>query len=237
MTTTEGEFGRRLVSETETHLDTVQETVARLRRVVTAYRTGEPYVDTVASVRDLESDCDRQNRRICGLITDSGPGDIGLARAQIHFNAESLVELYHRLDDVANAVERAVLDLTAIEPRPDDACLDGLVEMAECAVAAVQALHTATIEFIGVLCAPVESGDITDDVAKIRTTESRCDDLRTDVIAAAFREDATADSAAYRALAIQFDRVVDAAEDVTDRMCLLSRTIPKLTVEPHTTHP
>jgi hypothetical protein len=235
MSTDGREFGRQLVSETDAYLDAVVATVEQLPRVVSAYRDAEPCADAVASVRERESDCDRRNRRICGLITDSGPGDVGLARAQVHFNATPLVGLYQRLDDVANAAERAVAELRAMEPDRDSDCLDGLAGMAECAVTAARALRDAMSEFVRVLCAAAESGDVTGAVTTIRTTESRCDDRRTEVIEAAFRGETAADAAAYRALAVQFDRVVDAAEDVTDRLCLCSRNVPRLAVEPHTT--
>ncbi len=77
------------------------------------------------------------------------------------------------------------------------------------------AVDSRGFESIRGLCVAAESGDVTDDVAGVRAADSRCDDLRTDVIAAAFRDGAIADSAAYRALAIRFDRVVGAAEAVT----------------------
>jgi len=225
-------FGRQIVSETEAHLDATVGVVKRLPGLVAAYRAGEPYSEVVASIQGLESDCDRRNRRICGLITGSDPGDVGLARAQIHLNATPLVGLYHRLDDVVTAAERAATELAAIEPRRDDACLDGLAAMAGCAVDAVQALRDAMAEFARVLGATAPSGDVTGQVSAIRTAESRCDDHRAEVVAAAFREGTAGDPAAYRALAVQFDRIVDAAEDVTDRMCLCSRNVPELAVEP-----
>jgi uncharacterized protein Yka (UPF0111/DUF47 family) len=132
--------------------------------------------------------------------------------------------LYGTLDSVANAAEQFATELESIEPPRRKRCLDGLYRMAEHAVQAIKELETAVSAFVRALCRPDGTVSLTEQVTRIQTIESEADGIRNDVLSAAFDRTPDGTGVVYRQLAVLLDAVLDAMEDVTDRMHLLSGT-------------
>lgn len=217
-------FGRRLESLTDRYLEDLTVCVGTLPQLVDRYREMGDYGPIVERTRRLESDCDRTVRELGGFVTDVDPETAGIRLTWIYFHTDRLLELYCTLDSVANATEQFATELAAIEPRRREPCLDGLYRMAEHAVAAVDELETAVSTFVRALCRPDGAVSLTEQVTRIRTRESEADAIRGDVLSAAFDGDSDGTGVVYRQLAVLLDDVLDAIEDVTDRMHLLSGT-------------
>jgi len=209
----------RLVSRTETYLDQTEACVALLPELLAAYPDGD-YREFVDRISTLESDCDRTNRHLCGLVADADVRDLGIRLTRVHLHASQTIELFNALDEVANAAEQFAVDLDGLRPDLPPDRRDRFDEMAAEAATAMAALRSAVTDYVGVLCNPETSADIAGDVACVRNVESRCDRLRNEAVTAAFDGDAGGDASALvcRELALQLDEVVDAMEDVTDRM-------------------
>jgi len=226
------DFGGELVAETERYLERISECVSLLPELLEQYASGAAYGGTVDRIQELERDCDRASRHICRLITNADPGEMGLQHARVHFNAPSLVALFQRIDGIANVVERIAEELAATTPPRNDDCLQGLQEMADHAVTGVDVLGRAVAAFVRVLCIPSQSATVADDIAAIRDTESRVDDLRNRVTATAFDDETVVQQLVYRELAVHCDRLLDIMEDVTDRMGIVASGVPGLVVDP-----
>jgi len=190
--------------------------VAALPRLVDQYAAEEPYRRTVDRICEVESDCDGANRRLGTLLSNAAVEDLGLRLTHVHLNAGATIDLYRRLDDVADA-EQFAQELAAIEPPRSVACLDLLREMAEVARRTVPVLAGVLTDYVESLCDPYESATIGEGIARVRRAESECDDLRNEVIATAFAGDVPVPMV-YREFAHLLDAVVDAMEDVADRI-------------------
>ena len=224
-------FGRQLESLTDRYLEDLDACVGTLAPLVDRYRSGEECGATVDRTRRLESDCDRTARELGGLVTSVDPQTTGIRQTWIYLNTDRLLELYGALDSVANAAEQFAAELTAIEPPRRERCLDGLHRMADRASVAAEELETVVSAFVRALCRPGGTVSLTEGVTRIRTLESEADAIRSDVLSAAFDGDADGSGIVYRQLAVLLDAVLDAIEDVTDRMHLLSGTEEWLDLE------
>ncbi|MFB6071796.1 MAG: hypothetical protein ABEJ88_02410 [Halobacterium sp.] len=232
MPSVDARFDERLAVATETYLDQLDACVARLPRLVDAFEDGDGYRETATTIGDLESGCDRTHRRVSALVGDADVQDLGIRLSRVHLHAGQTIELYHALDAVANAAEQFADDLVAIGPPRAPELLALLGEMAACAADAMAALETAVTGFLTVLCEPNESVSVADAVEDVRAAESDCDRLRSRVVTRAFGDGETDQPLVYRALADRLDAVVDAMEDVTDRMIRLAGTELSFDVEP-----
>ncbi|MFB6271057.1 MAG: DUF47 domain-containing protein [Halobacterium sp.] len=229
-------LGDRLVSQTETYLGLTVDCVACLPELLDAY-PADDYGAVVDRVAALESDCDRANRRICALVADADVRDLGIRLTRVHLHAGQTIELFHALDEVANAVEQFATDLAAFRPSLPPARRRRFVEMAECAVDAMDALRSAVTDYVAVLCNPEESTSIADDVERVRDVESECDRLRNDAVAEAFADADGETALVCRELAAVLDDVVDAMEDVTDRMVRTTGSDLAIEAEPEVSQP
>jgi hypothetical protein len=223
-------FGRRLESLTDRYLEDLDACVGTLAPLVDRYRNDEDYGAIVDRTRRLESDCDRTARELGGLVTSVDPQTTGIRQTWIYLHTDRLLELYGALDSIANAAEQFATELTAIEPPRRGPCLDGLYRMANRAEAAAGELESVVSAFLRALCRPGGTVSLTGGVARIRTLESEADAIRSDVLSAAFDDD-DGSGIVYRQLAVLLDAVIDAIEDVTDRMHLLSGTEEWLDLE------
>jgi uncharacterized protein Yka (UPF0111/DUF47 family) len=100
----------RLVSRTETYLDQTDACVALLPELLAAYPDGD-YGEVVDRISTVESDCDRTNRRLCGLVADADVRDLGIRLTRVHLHASQTIELFNALEEVANATEQFAVDL------------------------------------------------------------------------------------------------------------------------------
>lgn len=215
-------FGRRLESTTEQYLDQLGECVEMLPSLITAHEEDETRHQIVDDIGAREDACDATKLELGQLVTDVDAEEIGLRLTQIHVHADRLLALYGHLDSIANSAEQFALELTAIDPKRRENCLEGLREIAEIAVTAMAHLNTAVIEFIRALCRPRHDVSITTSVSTIRALEAEADAARNEILEAAFAGQSDADALAYRQLAVILDGVLDAMEDVTDQMHLVT---------------
>lgn len=216
-------FEERLAAQTTACLEQVDECVAALPRLLDRYAAGESYRRTVDRIREAESDCDGTIRRISTVVSNADVEELGLGLTHLHLNAGATISLYQRLDEVANAAEQFAEELAAIDPPRSAAALDHLREMAETARRTAPVLARAVTGYTEALCDPYASAALGDEIGRIRAAESDCDDLRNRAIAAAFADDAPAPTV-YRELAHMLDAVVDAMEDVADRIVWITGT-------------
>lgn len=229
-------LGDRLVSQTASALDLTADCVTALHSLLSAY-PDDGYEDAVARVSRLESDCDSATRRICALVADADVRDLGIRLTHVHLYAGQTIELFHALDEVANAVEQFAADLAAVRPSLPADVRRCFLEMAACAGDAMTALRDAVSEYVDVLCNPEASTSIAEDVQRIRVVESECDQLRNEAVAAAFDDADGATALVCRELAGALDSVVDAMEDVTDRMVRTTGSDLAVDAEPEVNRP
>lgn len=225
-------FERRLDALTATFVEGVTECVAALPELLDRYADGASTDGLLARTRERESECDRVHREVSSLVSTADAGELGIRLTGVHLNRGQLLELYARLDDVADAAERFAADLVGMDPRRVEAGLAGLRAMADSAVRAVDHLGEAVTGFVRTLCDPEYSLAVVDTVETVRRIEGRVDERRDEVVATAFRRGDDAAGLVYRELAFGLDSVVDAAEDVTDRMFLLAGDNDWLALDP-----
>lgn len=217
-------FGGRLESRTDQYLEQLTTCVEAVVPLIDRYRDGREYDAIVERIHRLESDCDETKRAIGGLVLNIDPEATGIRLTWIYLHADRLLELYETLDSIANSAEQFATELDAIEPPRRKPCLDGLYRMAERAVAAIAELEYTVSAFVRALCRPDHTVSLTERIETIRTIERNADAIRNGVLSVAFDGAYDGTSVVYRQLAVLLDAVIDAVEDVTDRMNLISST-------------
>lgn len=233
MASTEREpIGDTLEQQTTAYFDQLEDGLGLLPRLLRQYADDETYRDTADRIRELESDCDRTNRDISSLISNSTGEQIGLRNVRIHLNPGHIIVLYQTLDEIVNKAEQFAEELVAISPPRADEPLGLLTEMAEKTVATISTLRNAITEYVTVLLHPEQSTSIADDVARIRAVESECDKLRNEIIATVFDSENVANPLVYRELALLMDEIVDTMEDVTDQLIFITGNRQWLDIEP-----
>ncbi|MFB6136845.1 MAG: DUF47 domain-containing protein [Halobacteriaceae archaeon] len=232
MTSADTAFGDRIVSETVTYLAEVEACVGELPGLCSAYAEDGAYRAAADRVAERESACDRANRQIGGLVANASAREVGIRLTRVHLNAGETIELYQRLDAVANAAERFASDLVATSPPRSAACLVTLRALADRAAETVQMLVHVVDEFVRALVDADRTASLATEVAAVRTAESECDRLRDAVVATAFDDGPTPAALCYRDLAAGLDETVDAMEDVTDQLLLLTGNQPWIDLEP-----
>jgi uncharacterized protein Yka (UPF0111/DUF47 family) len=215
-------FGERLEATTDRYLDRLDNCVTALPTLVEEYSTDAGYGSTVDRIQSIESDCDELKLALGKLVTTADAKEVGLRLTWVHLHADRMLELYGHLDTIANVSEQFAEELAAIAPKRVDDCLDGIARMAELAVAAMAELGVVVREFVRTLCRPEYSASITQGVSAIRAFEGDSDAVRTRVLETAFDREHDATAVAYRQLAVLLDGVLDAMEDVTDQMHLMT---------------
>lgn len=220
-----------LTSQLLTQIESCLECVPRL---IAQYTADDGYHDTVDSIRERESACDRTNREIGALISTTGPRDLGIRLSQVNLQSGRLIHLYRLLDRVANAAEQFAEELAAIRPPRLDDCLSLLHDLARSAVRAMSNLTDVVAAYVRALATPDEELSVTASVGAIRALESEGDRLRNDCTEAAFRNATGTVPLVYRELALLLDGALDAIEDVTDQLLCLTGNEAWVDVEPTT---
>lgn len=230
---TDGTFEDRLVSLTDTYLGQLGDCVRLLPELVAAYADRDDgFEDCLDRVRRLESDCDETARAVTSLVSNADVQDLGVRLTRVHLHAGQTIELYHCLDEIANAAEQFAEDLAATEPPRVPALLDAFEAMAERASEAFAAMREAVTGYLGVLRDRDGGVDVTGAVEAVRAAESDCDRLRNEAVSTAFGDHEDAYPVVYREQAWLLDGVVDAMEDVTDRIVRVSGAEAGIEVEP-----
>lgn len=232
-TVEDGTFEDRFVSQTTSYLDRLEACVTLLPELLERYGDGEPYQQTVERICDLESDCDARNRHISALIADADVEQLGIRLTRIHLHSGQIIELYGLLDEIANTAEQFAEELVAIDPRPAARPLEVLAEMAAKIVSTTTHLHRAVETYVHALCHPNEPTAIVDAVQQVRDAETDGDALRNEVLATAFDDAAIENPLVYREFALLLDSILDAMEDVTDKMIFISGNQSWIDVEPN----
>jgi len=214
-------FGRRLESTTDRYLSQLADCIGVLPTLLDRYERGSGFGSSVGRIQGLESDCDATKRELGEIVTTADTGSVGLRMTWVRLHADRMLELYARLDEIANAVEQFAEELSAIAPPRRSEPLSGLAEMAQFAVAAMAELREVVSGFLRALCRPDYQASITGSVSAIRTIEGSADAVRNDVIEAAFEGDGEG-AIVYRQLAVLLDETLDAMEDVTDQLHLMT---------------
>lgn len=228
---TTASLDNELLAETESYLDAIGESVNRVPALLNDYSRGAAARETADEIRALESECDETVRRICGRISNATVEEVGLENTRIHLNVTRIVELYRRLDAVANRVERFAEELVTMAPPYEEPYFRQFREMADTASRAMAALDDAVTGFVRALCSGERSETIDDEIRAIRSAESACDSLRNGLVADVFSDDSIDQPMVFREFALHLDRIVDAMEDVADQIALISCTASWITVE------
>jgi len=227
----DADFGDQLQSQTAGYLDRLDDCVGLLPVVLDEYAAGDDYAGTIEEIQTIESECDRTIRDITGLITNAGPDDIGLLNTRINYNESALVELFQNVDTVANLTERIAQELEMMRPPHDNDCFRGLREMSDEIRTMTATLERVLERFLASLRDTDASDTLIDEIHDIRAAETRCDDLRNDVIATAFREDGIDHPLMYREFAILFDDLANTIEDITDQIAIIASKEPGIVTE------
>ena len=214
------ELATRLHRGTETYLNWISGCVSLLEDLLGRYEAGRPIDTTVDRIDRLESECDRLGRELSALVTTTD--ELDLQHLRIHRNAQRIVTIYRRLDTIAGRTERIATEFRTIAPALSMAYLESFNDLAEWTMTAMEALETAVIEFVGLLCGSADSGSIVEEVQTVRTAEGACDELRDQIIAEAFADPAVDRPLVYREFASLFSNLSDTMEDVTDELVVLS---------------
>jgi len=228
---TDGSFGERLESQTESYLGRLDDCVSLLPSALDAYEETGSCQDLAAEIAEIESDCDSRVRALTGAITNAGADDIGLLNTRINFNQSALIELYNQLDVVANHTERIVNELGMMRPAAAVEPFACMRSMAAHIVDMVDTLVDVTSEFVRGLTRSDLTRELTAGIERIRELESECDDLRDEAIATAFADDTIDSPLVYRALAILFDELANTIEDLTDQLIVIGSEEPRIITE------
>lgn len=214
-------FTHCLESLTTRFVDRIAMCLDQLAELVSLYVDGEPIAECVRRIRDLESECDDIHRSVATHVSTVEVRELGIRLTRIHLNRDQLLGLFATLDEIPNGAERFASDLEAIAPPAVDDCLDGLAEMIATARAGLRFLTDAIPAFIRSLTNQGRRVTSNEIVGPVRRIESHADDLRDEVIKAAFERETGAVALVYRELALLVDGVIDAMEDATDRILLI----------------
>lgn len=222
----------RLVTQTTTYLDQVATCVDSLPTLVEQYAADDHYQATVGKISEMESRCDRTNREISSLVADADVRDLGIRLTRVHLHSRQTIELFHLIDDVANAAEQFAEELAATAPERRPEQLQLLQEMASIAADTVSSFRCLVTAFVKVVTAPECEAVVVKEVDTIRDAESDCDELRNELLRTAFESDGVRTPFLYRELALQLDEIVDRMEDVTDLLIRVSGNDIAIDVEP-----
>jgi uncharacterized protein Yka (UPF0111/DUF47 family) len=225
------DFGAELERRTDEYMDTLDECVSLLPTLLEQYAGGDDVEETVERIGDLESEGDRMIRSITSEITNSDPEDMGLLNTRFNYNQTELIEFFKRIDVLANLTERIAQELPIMQPAHDNACFEGLAEMADHVANMTATLEDVVERLVKALARTNETETLYDDIKAIRDMESRCDSIKDDVIATAFADGSIEQPLLYRELAILFDDLANTMEDVTDRIIVIASDEPGLVTE------
>jgi uncharacterized protein Yka (UPF0111/DUF47 family) len=222
MASPDASIDAQLRAQTEQYLEEMSDCVGLLPQLLRNYSRREGFEETAEEIRRLESQCDERNRRVSSLLSNATTREIGLRNTRLHLNSTQVLELYQRLDDIANTAERIAEELVTIRPPRIQSCFRRFQEMAEYATTAMGVLTEVIATFARLLCSWDETGTIAEGIQTIRAAESSCDRIRNVLIEDVFAGEAVADPLVYREFALLFDQLTDTIEDVTDQVVLIS---------------
>jgi len=204
------------------YLDTVLDCTARVPVVVECYGTDEAAFQRERErVAGLESDCDELLADIRATVGDSMPPNF----TGVYFQPGSVLELFARIDEIANHAEQFCADLAAMGPSLTEIQHADVVRMADLVVEGTERLVDATAEVRAILCEAGSETTVQPQVSTIMRLESACDAVREKVVSSAFAAETTTASLVVRELAVTLDSAMDAVEDAADHLVYIDSTI------------
>ncbi|QSG11644.1 YkaA [Halapricum desulfuricans] len=224
-------FSQQLESHTDAYLESFKAGIDLLPELLDQYAAGDDYSETITEIEDLESECDDRNLAIVALITNADPIDMGKLNTRINYNQSALVEFYRTVDVVVNVTERIAHELDMMRPPHDNACFEGLQEMAAEVADTTAVLEEVIERFVHDLGTYEASDSLTEEIQEIRDMESRCDELRNEVIATAFEDETIDQPLMYREFAILFDELANQMEDITEEIIVVASNAPGIVAE------
>jgi uncharacterized protein Yka (UPF0111/DUF47 family) len=214
---------------TRSYLDDVVDCTAGVSVVLECYGTNEVrFQQELQRVSRLESDCDDRLTDVRTTVGDSMPPNF----TGVYLNPGDVLELFVRIDEVANRAERFCSELAAMQPTLTDAAREDLVRIADLVAEGAKTLAAATTDLQKALCgAPVDVG-IRTQVRRIGELESVCDATRNKLLSDLFTGRPTSEALVVRELVDTLDGAIDAVEDAADHLVYVDSTTGAATEEP-----
>lgn len=225
-------FEQRLRDGTETYLDQIDATVQLLPPLLAAYRDDDGYRRVADRIGEQESACDTTLRRIGALIVNADVTDLGIRLSRLHLNTGATIELYQLLDEIPNLAEQFADELLAMAPPRSPRTLTALSTMIDLAVEAMSAIRGAVGTYVEMVTNGDPQANPLPAIERVRHLESETDDTRNETITTAFQHEESGAGLVFRELAVLLDALVDAMEDVTDRIVLIAGTESWIDVDP-----
>ncbi|MFB6180146.1 MAG: DUF47 domain-containing protein [Halorientalis sp.] len=204
------------------YLDAVVDCTAGLPVVIECYeRDVMAFHQECQRISGLESDCDDLLGAVRTTVGNSMPPNF----TGVYFQPGSVLELFVRVDEVANHAEQFCAELAAMRPALAESERADLVRMADLVVEGIETLATATADLRTALCGPgVETG-VQSQVSTITRLESACDATRDKLLADVFADGPTTRALVTRELIVTLDDAMDAIEDAADHLIYVDSTM------------
>jgi uncharacterized protein Yka (UPF0111/DUF47 family) len=169
----------------------------------------------------------------------------------VYFRPRSVLELFDRVDEIANRAERFCGELAAMHPTlsTDEQGVRGpsarsaralpaveradLVRMADLVVEGMEVLATAVTDLCSALCAARPDTDVQSAVARISRLESACDATRDKLLSDVFAGTPTVEALVVKELVDTLDGAMDAVEDAADHLGYVDSTMVDPTTSDH----
>jgi len=225
-------FEDRLRERTGTYLDQIDATVQLLPALLAAYRDDDGYRRVADRIGEQESACDRIQRQIGADVANADVTDLAIRLNRLHLTSGATIQLYGLLDEIPNHAERFADELLAMRPPRSRRAFEAMTTMVALAVEAMVALRKVVESYVEMVTNGDGQSDPRSPIERIRHLESECDDTRNEVIAIAFGHVEPPARLVFRELAVLLDALVDAMEDVTDRVVLIAGTESCTEVDP-----
>jgi len=206
---TEAEDPVEAVSE---FLRTLVEGTDQLRTLVDAYGEDDAEFErAVDRLARLESRCDELAAAVRRALTTAAEPSFSTA----YLFSNDAVRAVGEADDVISTAETVGKELAVMRPSLSADAVAGLRQLAWTAHDAVEHLATAFREW---LVRGSAADGVDESLATVRRLERDCDDVKYDLIDAAFENDDAAEALVVRELATGLDDVANAAEDAADAL-------------------
>lgn len=197
---------KELEAQTDEFCDKVSEGALAFRLGVRRYLEGDTagFDEKLQHVKEIESRGDElrrdiQRRLYVETLIPESRGDV--------------LELLELSDDILNACEGAMFQLSIEKPELGDELKGDFSDLVESVTEAVEALVRALRDFFR------GSDALTDDMHKVGFYESEADKTSHKIMAAAFSSDIDlSHKNQLRSFVLYFDNIADIAEDVTDKL-------------------
>jgi len=207
-------------ARTESLVRDVGRCVELLPQLVESYGTDDRFESTVAAIRTRESDCNDSARALRLRVGESVPAE----PTGLYLMAGDLVSFVTAIEAVATRAETVATELAATSPSLSADCRAAAAEMAELAVAAYEALSSATLAYVDSLVEGDDADGVVGQIATVRRLESDCDGHRQAALRMAFADGPSVNALTLRGVIHELDAVVDEMETAADGLDVMRAT-------------